>query len=108
MISGVETRIIPAGRDRDLCVEIAGDPAGQPIVVHHGKPMSRQLYGGWITDAEKKGIRLIGYDRPGYGGSTPQPGHTVASAANDVEVIAEALGHDRVGIWGISGAGRTP
>jgi pimeloyl-ACP methyl ester carboxylesterase len=60
---------------------------------------------GGIADAEKKGIRLIGYDRPGYGGSTAHPGYTVASGAQDVRAIAEALGHDRIGIWGISGRG---
>ena len=67
--------------------------------------MSRRLYGGWIADAEKRGIRLIGIDRPGYGGSTAQPGYTVASHALDVGVVAEALGYDRIGIWGISGGG---
>jgi pimeloyl-ACP methyl ester carboxylesterase len=86
-------------------VEIAGEPDGKPILVHSGLPMSRRLYGGWIADAEKKGIRLIGYDRPGYGGSTAHPGYTVASGAQDVRAIAEALGHDRLGIWGISGGG---
>jgi hypothetical protein len=35
--------------------------------------MSRHLYGGWVADAQTKGIRLIGYDRPGYGGSTARP-----------------------------------
>ena len=62
--------------------------------------MSRYLYGEWIADVEKKGIRLISYDRPGYGGSTAHPGHTVASGAADVRAIAEALGHDRLAIWG--------
>src|SRR5215467_4181667 len=75
------------------------------MLVHYGSPNSRHLYGGWIADAEKKGIRLIGYDRPGYGGSTAHPGHAVASGAYDVRAIAEALGHDRLGIWGISGGG---
>jgi pimeloyl-ACP methyl ester carboxylesterase len=86
-------------------MEIAGKPEGKPILVHTGEPMSRRLYGGWIADAEKKGIRLIGYDRPGYGGSTAHPGYTVASMADDVRAIAEALGLDRIGIWGISGGG---
>jgi pimeloyl-ACP methyl ester carboxylesterase len=86
-------------------VELAGDPDGKPVLVHAGEPMSRRLYGGWIADAEKKGIRLIGYDRPGYGGSAAHPGYTVASGAKDVRAIAEALGHDRLGIWGISGGG---
>jgi pimeloyl-ACP methyl ester carboxylesterase len=101
----IETRTIAAGDGRDLCVELAGEPDGKPILVHYGSPNSRHLYGGWIADAEKKGIRLIGYDRPGYGGSTAYPGHSVASGARDVRAIAEALGHDRLGIWGISGGG---
>jgi len=103
--STVETRIISVGSGRELCVELAGEPEGKPILVHAGEPMSRRLYGGWISDAETKGIRLIGYDRPGYGGSTAHPGRTVASGAQDVRAIAEALGHDRIGIWGISGGG---
>jgi len=103
--NGVETRMIPAGSGRELCVELAGDPHGQPILVHTGEPMSRRLYGGWTADAGQKGIRLIGYDRPGYGGSTAYPGHTVASGAQDVRAIAGALGYDRLGIWGISGGG---
>jgi pimeloyl-ACP methyl ester carboxylesterase len=101
----VETITISAGAGRELCVEMAGDPHGKPILVHNGTPNSRHLYGRWIADAVQKGIRLISYDRPGYGGSTAGPGHTVASGAQDIRVIAEALGHDRLGIWGISGGG---
>ncbi len=105
MSNGIETRTISAARGRELCVEIAGDPHGKPILVHTGSPNSRHLYGEWIADAEDKGIRLISYDRPGYGGSTVRPGHTVASGAEDVRTIAEALGHDRLGFWGWSGGG---
>jgi len=105
MSSEVKTTTIAADGGRELCLELAGEPDGTPILVHAGMPMSRCLYGGWIADAEKKGIRLIGYDRPGYGGSTERPGYSVASGAQDVEIIAEALGHDRLGIWGISGGG---
>ena len=105
MSSRVETTIVPVGGGRELCLEVAGDPGGRPILVEPGEPMSRRLYGEWIADAEKKGIRLIGIDRPGYGGSTAQPGYTVASHAEDVRGIAEALGYDRIGMWGISGGG---
>ncbi len=105
MSDGVQTMTISAGSGRELCVEMAGEPDGKPILVHAGSPNSRHLYGEWIADAEKKGIRLISYDRPGYGGSTAHPGHTVASGAQDVRAVAEALGHDRLGIWGISGGG---
>ncbi|WP_421735534.1 alpha/beta fold hydrolase [Cellulomonas sp.] len=48
-------------------------------------------------------IRWVSYDRPGYGGSTPHPGRDVASAAGDVEAIADALGVDRFAVLGHSG-----
>src|SRR5208282_1824181 len=51
------------------------------------------------------GLRLIGYDRPGYGGSTPQPGRTVADCASDVRAICAGLGIDRLAMWGVSGGG---
>jgi pimeloyl-ACP methyl ester carboxylesterase len=90
---------------RVLAVMEGGDPAGPAVVVHHGTPMSRLLYGPNLADAEARGLRLIGYDRPGYGDSTPQPGRTVADAATDVATIADALGIDRFATWGISGGG---
>lgn len=105
MSPGVETRTIAVGGGREVCVELAGDPQGTPILVHAGEPMSRRLYAGWIADAERRGIRLISYDRPGYGGSTAAPGHAVASGATDVRAIAGTLGLGRLGIWGISGGG---
>jgi pimeloyl-ACP methyl ester carboxylesterase len=83
----------------------AGQPNGIPILVHNGTPGSRLLYDPWIKDAESRGIRLIGYDRPGYGGSTSKPGRTVASAADDVAAIAKELGLSRVAVWGVSRGG---
>ncbi|TMJ96748.1 MAG: alpha/beta hydrolase [Actinobacteria bacterium] len=67
--------------------------------------MSRLLYGPWVDDADVRGIRLIGYDRPGYARSTPQPGRSVGDAAEDVATIADALEIERFGTWGISGGG---
>ena len=59
----------------------------------------------WVRDAERRGIHLLSYDRPGYGGSTAQPGRTVADCAHDVRVIARAFGIQRLAVWGISGGG---
>jgi pimeloyl-ACP methyl ester carboxylesterase len=73
--------------------------------VHTGTPGAGLLYHPWVKDAESRGIRLIGYDRPGYGGSTPQRGRTVASAAGDVAAIAKELNLNRLSVWGISGGG---
>jgi pimeloyl-ACP methyl ester carboxylesterase len=90
---------------RTLAVEDAGDPAGRPVLVHEGTPNSRHLYAPWVADAAGRGLRLIGYDRPGYGGSTPQPGRSIADCAGDVRAICAALGIDRLAMWGWSGGG---
>jgi len=86
---------------RTLAIEEAGDPAGRPVLVHNGTPNSRHLYAPIAADAAARGLRLIGYDRPGYGGSTPQPGRTVADCAADVRAICAELGVDRLAMWGI-------
>jgi pimeloyl-ACP methyl ester carboxylesterase len=90
---------------RTLAIEEAGDPGGRPVLVHNGTPNSRHLYGPVAADAAVRSLRLIGYDRPGYGGSTPQPGRTVADCAADVRAICAELGIGRLAMWGISGGG---
>jgi pimeloyl-ACP methyl ester carboxylesterase len=90
---------------RKLRIIEAGQPDGVPVVVHSGTPDSRLLHDRWIEDARSRGIRLIGYDRPGYGGSTPRTGRSVASAADDVAAIAKTLNLKRLFVWGTSGGG---
>ena len=90
---------------RTLAIEEAGDPDGRPVLVHNGTPNSRHLFDPVAADAAARGLRLIGYDRPGYGGSTPQPGRTVADCAADVRAICTGLGIDRLAMWGVSGGG---
>lgn len=98
-------RLIKCSDGRVLRIEEAGDPHGKPILMHHGTPGAGVLYRPHVSDAADRGIRLIGYDRPGYCGSTANPGRTVADCANDVREIAGVLGIDRLGVWGISGGG---
>jgi pimeloyl-ACP methyl ester carboxylesterase len=90
---------------RVLAIEEAGDPDGRPVLVHNGTPNSRHLYPPHAIDAAVRGLRLISYDRPGYGGSTPLPGRSVADCAADVRAICSELGIDRLAMWGISGGG---
>ncbi len=90
---------------RILAIEEAGDPVGRPVLCHNGTPNSRRLYGPHAADAAARGLRLIGYDRPGYGGSTPQPGRSVADCAADVRAICAELGIGRLAMWGVSGGG---
>jgi pimeloyl-ACP methyl ester carboxylesterase len=98
-------RTISTEHGRKIRILEAGQPDGVPVLVLRGSPHSRLLYDRWVEDAQSRGIRLICYERPGYGGSTRHPGRTVASAANDVAAIAKELGLNRLLIWGVSGGG---
>jgi pimeloyl-ACP methyl ester carboxylesterase len=98
-------RMVHTADGRVLAVRDAGDPAGKPVLVHPGTPMSRLMYGPNVADAVRQGLRLISYDRPGYGGSTPQPGRTVADCAADVRAICAELQIRKLAMWGISGGG---
>ncbi len=104
----VATRLVQVGGGRVLTVDIAGPPEGEVILVHHGSPGSRLLYGPAIADAAARGARLVGYDRPGYGGSTRLPGRAVADVVADLRAIAAALGVERLVTWGLSGGGPHP
>jgi pimeloyl-ACP methyl ester carboxylesterase len=97
---------VPTPDGRTLAVEDAGDRGGRPVLVHVGTPGGRRLYGPrTLADAERRHLRLISYDRPGYGGSTPHPGRSMADCASDVRVICAALGIGNLAMWGLSGGG---
>jgi len=90
---------------RTLRVHLAGSEDGFPVLAHHGTPSAGILYAAWVDDASDRGVRLIGYDRPGYGGSTRHEGRNVADVVDDVRAIAAALGIERLATWGVSGGG---
>lgn len=100
-----KSHLITTEDGRKIHLIEAGQLSGIPILVHHGTPGSCLLYASWVEDASARGIRLISYERPGYGRSTPLPGRTVASAAGDVAAIARELKLDQLCVWGISGGG---
>ncbi len=103
--SPIVDRSVTTDSGRQLLVQEGGDPDGRAVLVQLGTPSSRVLYGLHLLDAAERGIRLIAYDRPGYGGSTPAPGRSVADCAQDARTVLDALEVDRFAIWGISGGG---
>jgi pimeloyl-ACP methyl ester carboxylesterase len=90
---------------RTLAVREEGDPGGVPVMFLHGMPGSRLLDPTDVERAGRRGIRLIGYDRPGYGGSSRHEGRNVADCAADVRAIADSLGIGKLAVWGHSGGG---
>ena len=98
-------RVVRALDGRALAVEEGGDPGGHAVLVQAGMPCSRYLYGRHLADASERGIRLISYDRPGYGGSSVHRGRSVADCAADVRAIVDALRIERLAVWGVSAGG---
>ncbi|MEB0015258.1 alpha/beta hydrolase, partial [Glaciimonas sp. Cout2] len=58
------------------------------VLWQHGSPQTGALLEPLLSAAAARGIRLISYGRPGYGGSSALPGRDVAAAATDVEQLA--------------------
>ena len=91
---------------RRLAYRDSGDPGATPIVSHHGTPGSRlDRHPDAAAIMAELGVRMITYDRPGYGESDPQPGRRVVDAAADVAALADHLGIERFGVVGTSGGG---
>jgi pimeloyl-ACP methyl ester carboxylesterase len=93
------------GDGRSLRVREDGDPQGVPVVTNHGDPGGRTVPPAAVRFAQEHGIRLIRYDRPGFGGSTRAPGRRVVDAAGDVRAIVDALGVETFAVEGSSCGG---
>jgi pimeloyl-ACP methyl ester carboxylesterase len=98
-------RTVTTGTGRTLCVAEWGNPEGAPVFSMHGTPGCRLL---WRAAVEYRledvldslGVRLIRYDRPGYGCSGRQQGRSIADTAVDVGAIADAFGIERFSVQG--------
>ncbi|MFN8148299.1 MAG: alpha/beta hydrolase [Candidatus Nanopelagicales bacterium] len=80
------------GSGRSLAYLEYGDPSGVVVLSHHGGLLSGSDVAALEGVASSLGIRLVSFDRPGIGGSTPQPGRTTADGGRDVVALLDALG----------------
>lgn len=97
---------VEVGAGRRLGFAEFGDPLGRPVLWLHGTPGARrQIPPAARTAAVELGVRLIGVDRPGVGGSTPHLHASVAAAAADLDRLTERLGIGAFALLGLSGGG---
>ena len=96
---------VRAAGGRDLEVVVDGPDRGTVLLFHNGTPTAATHNPHIVNPAAKRGLRTVTYSRPGYAGSTQQPGRSVADAAQDTEAILDALGADRFVALGWSGGG---
>lgn len=97
-----EAEVVVDGRS--VMVREMGDPKGAPVVHFHGTPGSRLEFDFGSELAERLGIRLISFDRPGYGLSDAAPS-SLGLVAGDVEAILDKLAVERFATLGWSGGG---
>jgi pimeloyl-ACP methyl ester carboxylesterase len=91
---------------RTLAWREYGPPDGQPLLRFQGTPGSRFSRHPHEDAYERLYVRVIAFDRPGYGASTRLPGRGVSVVADDA---AELLDHLEVGVvHAIGGSGGGP
>ena len=94
---------LPDGRSLDLSV--SGPEDGVPFVLHHGTPGSYHVPRDLERAVLARGMRMVAWSRPGYGGSTRHPGRSVVDVVADTRAVLEGLGADRCVVGGRSGGG---
>ncbi|MFP5318042.1 MAG: alpha/beta fold hydrolase [Acidimicrobiia bacterium] len=100
-------RLLRLDDGRLLAVDHRGPPGARAVLFLHAAPGSRVLDPDpWATATA--GVRLVLYDRAGYGGSTPLPAgavSTVAGAAEDAARVLDELRVPQVAVVGWSAGG---
>src|SRR5215213_72335 len=100
-----ERLTIPTAGGRRLDVLRHGPADAFPLVFHCGTPNAPDEFPALFEATIGKGWQLVAHARPGYAGSTRQPGRTVADVADDTAAILDHLSLDRFVTLGWSGGG---
>ena len=100
-----ERQVFTTADGRNIEYLTAGPADGLPLVVHEGTPMGLVLNTRLAQAAAERGLRVVQAARPGYEGSTPRPGRTVADVVPDIAALLGAVGADDFVSIGFSGGG---
>ena len=90
---------------RRIEFEVTGPENGDVLLHHHGTPGSLVQRRVLQRAAHTRGLRMVTYSRPGYGGSSRLPGRDVAAVTADCTALLDHLGADRCVTTGWSGGG---
>ena len=79
---------------------------GKPVILLHGWPLSREMWEYQLEDIVNAGLRVIKYDRRGFGKSSkPWTGYDYDSLTDDLRAIIERLNLYDVTLVGFSMGG---
>jgi pimeloyl-ACP methyl ester carboxylesterase len=96
---------VQAAAGRQLEALAIGPRDGLTVVLHNGTPAGLMPAPAVAAAAAERGLRLVLYARPGYEGSTPDPGRRVRAAAADLAAVLDGLGAGEFVTVGWSGGG---
>jgi pimeloyl-ACP methyl ester carboxylesterase len=93
------------GDGRTLAWKEYGPADGRPVLHFQGTPGSRYSRHAHEDVYERLGVRLVIFDRPGYGASDRLPGRAISVVADDAARLLDRLELDTVRASGGSGGG---
>lgn len=86
--------------------EPAGEPTGRDILLTHGLASNQQLWWAAAQQLAELGSRVVTYDQRGHGQSgKPDSGYDMATVADDLALLIDALALDQPLIGGQSWGG---
>lgn len=88
-ISTTDPLFVTLDTGRQVAYTEYGDPDGLPILFFHGTPGSRLLAGLFDSTATDAGIRLLAFDRPGFGQSDPWPMRSISDAGQFASAVLD-------------------
>lgn len=79
---------------------------GKPVILIHGWPLSREMWEYQLEDLVNAGLRVIKYDRRGFGNSSkPWEGYDYDSLTDDLRAVIEQLNVHDITLVGFSMGG---
>jgi pimeloyl-ACP methyl ester carboxylesterase/DNA-binding CsgD family transcriptional regulator len=95
-------RIVTLDDGRRLAYREYGNPRGKPVIAFHQWFAASMLSVGGAEAAKDSGLRLIVFDRPGFGQSTPVAPYAFEGVARDAFALADRLQIMRLRLFGMA------
>lgn len=93
-----------SGNDIELFYQDLG--TGMPVILIHGWPLSSAMWDYQLAELPKHGMRVIAYDRRGFGKSSkPFSGYDYDTLADDLKTVIDTLDLNDVTLVGMSMGG---
>lgn len=93
-------RLVTLDDGRRLFYRDYGVPSGIPVVYFHFGLSASMLPPAAAAAATKAGVRVIAFERPGFGLSDPRKEYSLDGVASDVDELCRKLGLNRITLFG--------